>query len=91
MDPELTKFLLSNDEKLVQGYYPKVFSRIQGPALTLQGASHCALHELANLSVSSSTVQKLHVETVQEHFLTSLESWRHQAAVLDAQHDFKEV
>ncbi|KAI5063365.1 hypothetical protein GOP47_0021912 [Adiantum capillus-veneris] len=90
MDPELTKFLLSNDGKLVQGYFPVVFRRILGPVLTLQGDSHRALRELTNLIASSSAVQKLHVETVQEHFLTCLESWRNQADVLDAQRDCKE-
>ncbi|MCO5575495.1 hypothetical protein L7F22_029296 [Adiantum nelumboides] len=92
MDPELTNFLLSNDGKLVQAYYPKFFKRILGPLLSPQGASHRALRELTNIQFSSSGVRNLHVETLQEHFLTCLKSWRSRALseVVDAQHDCKE-
>ncbi|MCO5573317.1 hypothetical protein L7F22_027086 [Adiantum nelumboides] len=91
MDPELTHFLLRNEGKLVQAYFPKFFKRILGPLLAAQGASHRALRELANIQFSSSGVRNLHVETLQEHFWTCLESWQcAPSKVVDAQHDCKE-
>ncbi|KAI5063326.1 hypothetical protein GOP47_0021873 [Adiantum capillus-veneris] len=91
MDPELSKFLLANEGRSIRAYVPKSFNKILGPTVYLHGVSHRAFRELANLSVSSNAVQKLHVDTIQEHFLACLKSWHQRSsAVLDAQKHCRE-
>ncbi|MCO5585621.1 hypothetical protein L7F22_039556 [Adiantum nelumboides] len=96
MDPELTKFLLSNEDKLLHAYVPKYFTKFLGPIVYLSGPTHRAFRDVANLCVSSTAVQKLHVETVQEHLLACLSSWLKHAEspssinVVDAQKHCRE-
>ncbi|KAI5063266.1 hypothetical protein GOP47_0021813 [Adiantum capillus-veneris] len=91
LDPELSKFVLSQDDKLVDVFLPKFFLKILGPTIHLHGPRHHTFRELANLSVSANAVQKLHVDTVQEHFLKSLKSWQQRPSpIVDAQQQCKE-
>ncbi|MCO5581009.1 hypothetical protein L7F22_034885 [Adiantum nelumboides] len=93
MDPELTKFLLSNEDKLLRAYVPKYFTKFLGPTVYLSGPTHRDFRDIANLCVSSNAVQKLHVETVQEHLSACLSSWfQHESpsSVVDAQKHCRE-
>ncbi|KAI5063265.1 hypothetical protein GOP47_0021812 [Adiantum capillus-veneris] len=93
MDPELSKFLLANEDKLVKVYLPHFITKLLGPTVCLQGASHRAFRELANLSVNSNAIQRQHLDAVQEHYLACLRSW-HQGpsspAVVEAQQQCRE-
>ncbi|MCO5557134.1 hypothetical protein L7F22_010691 [Adiantum nelumboides] len=94
MDPALTKFLLSNEEKLVHAYVPAYFKKFLGPAVYSSGATHRAFRELAIMTIGSHAVQKLHMETVQEHLLACFSSWLQEdspsSVVVDAQKHCRE-
>lgn len=88
MDPELNKLLLSNEEKLVQVYFPSIITRIVGPILTVHGARHRRLRELATTLLSPAAIQAHHVRPLQDHALAILRPWQHSPRI-DAQQESK--
>ena len=91
MDPNLNKYLLSNEEKLVHVYFPIFITKIVGPVLTVHGARHKRLREIAVSRLGPSAIQQHHWVPIQEQALSIFDSWGQGKFEIDAQHEAKMV
>lgn len=90
LDPELNKFLLINEEKLVKAYWPGPMRKILGPVSSLLGDQHRQWREIASIALSPTAIQTRYVDTIQELALSILGSWQHKMPSLDAQREIKQ-
>ena len=92
-DPELNKFILTNEDRLFQCSYPSTISGILGQwsMLVLVGEEHKRMRSIALDFMSTHKLKDFFLKDIEHHVRLTLASWSQDRTDLLAQEEAKKV